>query len=60
MATDGVPRALTMPDGAGERGDVVIADHLGEGDGGDVERVCDGGGRRDHAGVLALSKLPGV
>ncbi len=32
--------------GAGEGGDVLEADHLGEGDGGDVERVRDGLERR--------------
>ena len=35
--------------GAGQRGDVVKADHLAECDGGDVERVSEGVGGGDHA-----------
>ncbi len=45
--------------GAGEGGDVVEADHLRERDGGDVERVRDGSGRGDHAGVLVLFEVAG-
>ncbi len=45
--------------GAGESGDVFVADLLGEGDGGDVERVGDGVGGGDHAGVLALFEVAG-
>ena len=45
--------------GAGERGYIFIAHLLGEGDGGDVERVLDGGGGSDHAGVLAAFEVAG-
>ena len=48
-----------MPADAGEGGDVFVADLLREGDGGDVERVGDGGGRGDHAGILALVEVAG-
>ncbi len=45
--------------GTGEGGDVFVADFLGEGYGGDVERVGDGVCSGDHAGVLALFEVAG-
>ena len=59
MAIDGVPRAFDYAGGAGERGDVAIADLLRQGDGGDVERVCEGSGGSDHARVLTLHEVSG-
>ena len=46
--------------GAGEGGDVLEADHLGQGDGGDVERVLDGLDAVTMPGYSPFSKLPGV
>ena len=46
--------------GAAEGGDVLIADLLRQADGGDVERVGDGLGGGDHAGIFAPFKVAGV
>src|ERR1700677_4090746 len=43
--------------GAGESGYVAVSDHLGERDGGDVERVIDGIDSGYHAGELALFEV---
>ncbi len=59
MATDGVPRALTMPAERARAATLPKPTLLGEGDGGDIERVGEGVGGGDHAGVLAAFEVAG-